>query len=242
MIDIHSHILPGIDDGAVNMDDTLQLCQYAVENGITHMLATPHIHPGRYENEKKSIELMTKKVINELKNNQIALKLSYAAEVRISIEVLSMVSEGKIPFIGYQNGFHYLLLEMPHSHILPGSDKLIEWLQEHQIKVIIAHPERNKEVQNNINVLNPFIQQGCLLQLTAASVSGRFGSKCQSVCKKLIKNKWVNFVATDAHNIKNRPPDLLQARNVIIDWAGENTADALLCNNQKQLTAIHFEV
>lgn len=240
MIDIHSHILPGIDDGAQTLEDSITLCQYAVENGITHMLFTPHIHPGRYDNTDKAINEVFKPLKKKLEELQIPLKVSYAAEVRISVEMMEMVALKQIPFIGHYKGFFYLLLEMPHSHILPGSEKLIQWLNKRNIKVIIAHPERNKEIQRNIDKLEPFIKNGCLLQLTSASVSGKFGEICQNVSKQLIDRKWVSFVASDAHNIQNRPPDLYQAKPNLTQWVGAEKARKLLFDNQKTLTASHF--
>lgn len=240
MIDIHSHILPGIDDGAQTMNDSIELCQFAVNNGISHMLATPHIHPGRFDNNKERIESVFQQLKKELYSQQIPLKLSYAAEVRISVEMMEMIALDKIPFLGQHQGFNYLLLEMPHSHILPGSEKLIDWLTKRNIKVIIAHPERNKDIQRDINKISGFIKQGCLLQLTAASVSGKFGEICQTISKQLIDNHWVSFVATDAHNIKNRPPDLKQGWDTLVRWVGEDSAKKLCYSNQQLITASHF--
>jgi len=240
MIDIHSHILPGIDDGAITIDDSLELCQFAVNNGITHLLTTPHIHPGRYDNDRTIIERRFQDLKKELQANAIPLIVSYAAEVRISVEMMEMIAQNNIPFIGHYKGNDYILLEMPHSHILPGSEKLIDWLSRRQIKVIIAHPERNKEIQRDISKLTPFIKQGCLLQLTAASVAGNFGQICQDVSKQLILNRWVSFVATDAHNIKNRPPDLMQGKDVLSDWIGKEKANKMVYGNQKLITSRHF--
>ncbi len=240
MIDIHSHILPALDDGAMTINDSLELCQFAVDNGISRMLATPHIHPGRYENNKANIAAASLLLKKELLNHQIPLQLAYAAEVRISVEMMEMIARSEIPFVGYYKGFHFLLLEMPHSHILPGSEKLIAWLLKRKIKVIIAHPERNKEIQRDISKLIPFVKQGCLLQLTAASVSGKFGEICQDISRQLIGNQWVSFIATDAHNINNRPPDLKQAMDTLEQWLGLEEAHKLCYSNQKLLTAVHF--
>jgi len=242
MIDIHSHILPGIDDGAKTLEESLELCQFAVDNGITHMIATPHIHPGRYDNDKVCIEESLAHLKKELETHQIPLQLGCAAEVRISLEMMEMIKQKKIPFIGRYNGFDYILLEMPHSHILPGTNNLISWLIKHQIKPIIAHPERNKEVQNDISKLSSFVKQGCLLQLTASSVAGKFGEVCQHISRKLVENDWVSFIATDTHNLKHRPPDLKQGRDVLVQWIGEKKAHALCFENQYLMTSVHFNL
>jgi len=242
MIDIHSHILPGIDDGAITIVESLELCRYAIDNGITHMIATPHMHPGRYDNDKVSIEKSMLNLKKELEVRRIPLHISCAAEVRISLEMMEMIAQKKVPFMGRYNGFDYILLEMPHSHVLPGTNNLISWLIKHQIKPIIAHPERNKEIQNDISKLSGFIKQGCLLQLTAASVAGKFGELCQNISRKLVENNWVSFIATDTHNLKNRPPDLKQGRDVLAQWVGEKKAHQLCFENPYLMTAVHFNL
>jgi protein-tyrosine phosphatase len=192
MIDVHCHLLPGIDDGAQTLDDSIELINLAIADGITHIVATPHIHPGRFNNDTASIATAYRQVMRWVKQTNAPIKLSTAAEVRISIELLQMLEHHTIPFVGQWDGYNVILLEMPHSHILPGSDKLIKLLLNNNIRPLIAHPERNKEIMAAPEKIKPFVDLGCLLQVTAGALVGR-------------------FIATDAHNTKHRPPKLAEA-------------------------------
>ena len=231
IIDIHSHILPGIDDGAQTLDDAIALAKYAVARGITHSVITPHIHPGRYDNDVDTISAAFNLLQNEIKEQNITLKIAYAAEVRISVEMMDLINQNKIPFLGQTQGKNILLLEFPHSHILPGSEKLVNWLTQRNIKPIIVHPERNKELQADFSKISPFLKAGCLLQVTGGSLIGKFGPKSQQIAQLLIENKWAHFVATDAHNLKHRPPDLSEVNKYLKSTVGETHAKQLLYDN-----------
>jgi len=224
-------MLPGIDDGAQTLDDAIDLVRHAVARGITHSVITPHIHPGRYDNTIDSIDEAFQLLQNEIQKQQISLKIAYAAEVRISVEMMDLINQNKIPFLGQTQGKNVLLLEFPHSHILPGSEKLVNWLTQRNIKPIIVHPERNKELQADFSKISPFLKAGCLLQVTAGSLIGKFGPKSQQISQLLIENNWAHFVATDAHNLKHRPPDLSEVHNYLKTSVGETHARKLLYDN-----------
>lgn len=241
MIDIHSHLLPGIDDGAQSINESIALCRYAVNNGITHAVITPHIHPGRYENTQQIIALSCSQLRDALKAVNLPLQIACAAEVRISVEMMAMIEQDQIPFLGQYKDNKLLLLELPHSHIMPGSHKLIDWLLKRNIRPVIAHPERNKEMLLDYSKVIPFVQQGCLLQLTAASVAGNFGAKCQDLSRYLIEHELVHFVATDAHNLQHRPPDLKQSLTPLRHWVGQEKAEQLVKNNAWKIVQSHFE-
>jgi protein-tyrosine phosphatase len=230
MIDVHCHLLPGIDDGAQNIDDAIALINTAVADGITHIVATPHIHPGRFDNNIATINSAYNKVAQWIKRTNTPIQLSTAAEVRISVELLSMLDNNAIPFVGQWQGYHVILLEMPHSHLLPGSDKLINLLLKNNIRPLIAHPERNKEVMAAPEKIQPFIDQGCILQVTAGSLVGRFGPKAQQVAQQLCKQKLVTIIATDAHNIKHRPPKLSEAYSLLSEQFGPQYSQQLQDN------------
>jgi len=117
MIDLHCHLLPGIDDGPDTLEQALELARIAVANGITHSVVTPHIHPGRYENDAASIQQNLADYRAALVAEGIPLKLGFAGEVRLGAEVLMMVQQGQIPFYGEYEGKQVFLLELPHSHV-----------------------------------------------------------------------------------------------------------------------------
>jgi len=208
MIDLHCHLLPGIDDGPDTLEQALELARIAVANGITHAVVTPHIHPGRYENDAASIQQHLADYRAALVAEGIPLKLGFAGEVRLGAAVLMMVQQGQIPFYGEYEGKQVFLLELPHSHVPPGSDKLVKWLLDQNILPMIAHPERNKEIMRRLDKITPFVEMGCLFQLTASSVAGLFGEPALDTARALLEKGCVTILASDAHNAQHRPmPD-----------------------------------
>ena len=145
-----------------------------------------------------------------------------------------------IPFLGFYEDNNLLLLEMPHSHILPGSEKLIDWLMQRNIRPVIAHPERNKELLADYSRVVPLLQQGCLLQITSASIAGKFGPQCLDFSRYLIERDWVSYVATDAHNLRHRPPDMKQCISHLVQWVGTEKATLLVRDNAWKIVSSHF--
>lgn len=237
MIDLHCHYLPGIDDGAQTLEESLGLARAAVRAGIATAVMTPHIHPGRYENTLASVRKLCAALQRVLEHHAIPLEIVPGGEVRISAEVMDMIDRHEVPFIGTLNGYHVLLLEFPHSHLVPGAEKLVEWLLGRGIRPLIAHPERNKDVMRNIEKIEPFVQMGCMLQLTGASITGGFGERAQDIARKLIEREWADVVATDAHNLKHRPPDLDLARAELVRLGGESLAEELTQETPRRILA-----
>lgn len=240
MIDIHSHILPGIDDGAKNLTESLALLKLAQSDGITHMVITPHIHIGRFNNS--ALQLSNDLVVlkTHLKDAGIFIKLAVAAEVRLDIELMPLVMANKLPFIGKINEINYLLLELPHSHIPSGYDKFINWLAKQNIKVIIPHPERNRDIQANPFYIEHLKQLGCEFQLTASSIEGGWGDKAKQISNNMLKGNLVNYVASDAHSVKRRPPILSKAKHIVSNLVGEDKAHMLFVTNPWRLTESLF--
>ncbi len=224
MIDLHCHLLPGIDDGASTMTEAIELAQVAVINGITHAVVTPHIHPGRYENDTRIISKVFDEFVEQLTAADIPLVLGMAAEVRISIEMVEMIADHRIPFLGELDGYSVILLEFPHHQIIPGAVNLVDILMEQKIRPLIAHPERNKDVIRNLDAIKPLIDAGCLLQITAGSLDGRFGEGPRQRSIEMLERDWAYLLASDAHNIRNRPPELEQGRKVAADIIGEEAS------------------
>ena len=236
MIDLHCHYLPGIDDGAQTLEESLELARAAVDAGITTAVMTPHVHPGRYENNSSSIGRLCAAFQRVLVHKQIPLTIRPGGEVRISADIIQMVEDDEIPFLGCADGYRIMLLEFPHSHLLLGADKLVKWLLARRIKPLIAHPERNKEVMRNVEKIAPFVQSGCLLQLTGGSVTGQFGKPAQDCARVLIERGWASVVATDAHNLKHRPPNLDEARAALVKMGGEALARELTLDTPLRLS------
>jgi len=235
MIDLHCHFLPNIDDGPDTLEESLELARYAVDNGITHSVLTPHVHPGRYDNKRIDIEQAVKKLEVALGRQGIPLDLSVGAEVRIGADTIYMVAQEQIPFLGEYGGYKVLLLEFPHDTIPVGSVNLVQWLMAKQIRPMIAHPERNKDVMRDISKIIPFIEEGCLLQLTAASVAGNFGKQAHAISTQMLEKDWVFAIATDAHNLKHRPPDLAAGRDAAAEIIGMEKANTLINDNPQKI-------
>ena len=240
MIDIHTHILPGIDDGAKDLTESLALLKLAENDGITHMVATPHIHMGRFNNAIAQIKNDLQSLKLEAHKEGINVKLAAAAEVRLDVELMAMVMANKLPFIGKIADKNVLLLELPHSHMPQGYDKFIQWLAKQNIHVIIPHPERNRDIQSNLYYIQHLKQLGCDFQLTASSIEGEWGESAQTIALQMLKNGLVNYVASDAHSVKRRPPILSQARKTVSQLIGEELATTLFVTNPLQLTECLF--
>ena len=240
MIDIHSHLLPSIDDGSPDLATAIRLAGIAIRDGITHMVCTPHIHPGRYDNTRATIDAARDKFIAELKKNNLDLSIATAAEVHFGLHIMTNVNEETIPFLGKWQDKSVLLLEFPH-HIIPfAADKLTAWLLAHDIVPLIAHPERNRAVMDTPAKLTPFIRQGCLLQVTAGALSGKFGSVVRKVATDLLEAGLITILASDAHNEQHRPPVLTDGFKAAAAVIGDKAAWLLVHDNPWQIAEVHF--
>jgi protein-tyrosine phosphatase len=240
VIDLHCHLLAGIDDGPATMDESLELARIAVADGISHCVVTPHIHPGRWDNAAESIALHCQELRSALEQQGIALQLGYAAEVRLGEHILEAVTAMKIPFYGELDGQQVMLLEFPHGHILPGSEQLISWLLGKNIRPMIAHPERNRELMRNPDRISPFVQLGCLLQVTGGSLLGQFGEPAMDMARWLMRQDMVYVVASDGHNSGPRPPRLLESMQWVRSEFGEQRAQRLYRENPSRLVKAQF--
>lgn len=237
LIDLHCHLLPGIDDGPDTLEESLALCKIAAQDGISHAIVTPHIHPGRWENNAKTIAEQCQLLQQHLHNNNIALQLGFAGEVRLTDEIMSQVENNEIPFYGEVDGYHIMLLEFPHGHIIPGSDKLVAWLLARNIRPLIAHPERNKQIMKDIGQLQPFLSAGCWLQVTAGSVLGNFGERAHAVAHALLADNSVTVIASDGHNAVARRPELQACFAAVSQQYGAEVAHELFIDRPAAIVA-----
>lgn len=241
MIDLHCHLLPGIDDGPDTLYESLELCRMAVEDGVTHAIATPHIHPGRWNNTRISIERDYTALKHALDEHGIKLKLGYASEVRLTDQIMRQVEDEDIPFYGEVDGYRVMLLEFPHGYIVPGSEKLVEWLLRRNIRPLIAHPERNKYVMSDIRKIRPFVDVGCWLQVTSGSVIGSFGPRAQYIAHQLLSDNVVAALSSDCHNARARRPNMKAAGNWVEDRFGKSFAQKIMVDNPFIISSSQFE-
>ena len=225
MIDLHSHILPSIDDGARTLDDTLLIAEDSVRAGITHMLCTPHIHLGIFDNNKESIENSFQLALTEIHKANIPLKLGIGAEVRICPEVITLIQQNSLPYVGKWRNKNALLLELPHSHIPPGTEQLILWLKKY-VQPIVPHPERNRDILANYSKGKWLKQLGCIFQVTAGAFIGRFGDTVMDTVWRMQQDNLIAYVASDTHNVKKRPNDMREAYEEVKIRTNNSVANA----------------
>ncbi len=240
MIDIHCHLLPGIDDGASTIEQSLELARHAVNDGITHMVVTPHIQPGVYDNNISTISHAYALFVAALEKNAIKLKVAMAAEIRLCPEIIPMLEGENLPLFVSPEGKRTMLLELPHSHVPPGTERLIQWLQVYDIGVLIAHPERNKEIMSNYAKVKSLLDLGCLLQLTSGSVSGRFGEPPRMAAQYMLQQGWVSILASDAHNLRSRPPELSDGKTASAVFVGTQRAGEMALESPWELVGGMF--
>lgn len=236
MIDIHSHILPGIDDGARNLSEALTMLQMAVDSGVTTQVLTPHIDRARYGNNRDNLvhSFMCFKEHVDAKN--LPIKLLLAAELRIAPEIMRMVMTDEVPCLGTYQGQKTFLLEFPRGDIPFGSENLVKWLLARDYLPIIVHPERNSHFLAQRKKLQAFVDLGCHLQITACSLTGKFGAEVQCMAEQLLVARQVSAIASDCHNTKGRSPDLAQGFERALSILSKHEAEDLVTLMPNALT------
>ncbi|WP_414829906.1 tyrosine-protein phosphatase [Alteromonas sp. H39] len=241
MIDVHSHIIPGIDDGSRSMEMSLTMARQSVDAGVTHVVCTPHIHWGVFDNTRADIEDGFNKLNDAVAKENLPLTLSWAGEVRIKEIIPQWLAENALPFVGKWKGKPVLLLEMPHSHVPAGLDQLLRWLIASGIQPLIPHPERNRDVLNTPDKIQWLRNLGCLLQVTAGAITGRFGDKVQALSAKMIDADQVDIVASDMHDDVRRPNDMGEAYTVVKQRISKERADKLFTQTPGKIVAAQSE-
>jgi len=235
LIDLHSHLLPGVDDGAIDNHDAIELLNLAISDGITHIVLTPHVHLSRYSNTLSTLKENFNNLQQLVKQKNLLINLTLGGEVRLDSDILALYNTCELPFIGQLEGKELLLLEFPHNTIPVGSEHLVDWLLTRNILPVIAHPERNKSIMQDPSKIKPFLDRGCLCQLTAMSVVGKFGQQAYFTAKYFLENNWVSVIASDAHNMEHRPPILSEAYFYIRSEYSENLAQKLFIDTPMKL-------
>ncbi|WML41549.1 CpsB/CapC family capsule biosynthesis tyrosine phosphatase [Neobacillus sp. OS1-2] len=211
MIDIHCHILPGIDDGAKNVEDSLNMAKEAVKEGIHTIIATPHLN-SQYDNRKPSILKKVEELNQSLQEANINMRILPGQEPRIFGEILADLETGDIQTL---NDSQYVFIEFPSSHVPRYTEKLLFDIQVKGLTPIIVHPERNAELIERPETLYKLVEKGALTQVTASSLCGYFGKKIKNYSMQLIESNQTHFIASDAHNVNNRTFKMDEAFSLI---------------------------
>lgn len=211
MVDLHCHLLPGIDDGSKSMEISLRLAKEATENGVTHALLTPHHMNGRYTNHKQDVIRRTKEFQEQINAHNIPLTVFPGQEVRINGQLLEALDEDDILFA--DTGNRYLMLEFPDDDVPHYTNQMIFDLQQRGIVPVIVHPERNTKIMAQPGLLYQLLEKGCLSQITASSYMGTFGKKVRNFSQQLIAAGQGYVFASDAHDLPGRKYEMRQAFN-----------------------------
>ena len=227
-VDIHCHCLPGLDDGPKTMDDAVALCRALAADGVTTAVATPH-QLGRYDlrNSASAVRAAAATLREKLAAEGVPLEVRVGADVRVDERIVGLVASGDVLTLG---GGPYLLLELPHeTYIEP--EPLIRLLGSRGVRSIVTHPERHPAVRKRPEVIGPWLKAGAMLQLTAGSLLGKFGSAAEEAAWRWLGAGAAAFVATDAHDVARRPPCMTGALEEIGRRLGAAVAKRVCLEN-----------
>jgi len=225
MFDLHCHILPGIDDGAADLTTALAMARIAVEDGIQTIACTPHIYPGLYENTAPGIRVAIAKLQAELDKRSIPLRLVEGADVHLEPGLAGSIKAGRVPTLA---GSRYLLLEPPH-HVAPPrfQESVFELIAAGYVPVI-THPERLTWIEDHYAVFAQLVEMGAWMQLTAGSLTGRFGRRPKYWSEQMLDEGLVHILATDSHHFEIRPPLLAEGRDAAATRVGAREAEHMV--------------
>lgn len=202
MIDLHCHIIPGIDDGSNSLYESLEMARIAAHDGIKAIVATPHVYQGTPSPEKIADNI--KQLKEEIKKNGINIKIFPGAEIAFPAEIDDLKNYSI-------NRTNNVLVEFPHNYLPISAANYISNVVSKGFAPIIAHPERNLAILRNPAKLFELIKKGAYVQLTSSSISGDFGKEIQALCVFLLKKKVVHLIASDSHGTGFRKPVLTNA-------------------------------
>ncbi len=225
MIDLHCHLLPGIDDGSPDEATSFEMARIAVADGITFTACTPHIYPGLYENNTRSIRERVTALQVRLDAEGIPLRLTSGADAHLTPELLARLRAQTAPTL---NGGRYFLLEPPHHVAPPHFEEAVFNFVVSGYVPVITHPERLTWVAEHYEAFKRMAQNGVWMQITSGSLTGRFGKGAKYWGEKMLDDGLVHILATDAHTTRRRAPLLAEGRQAAQKYVGKEEADRLV--------------
>ncbi|SMB88937.1 protein-tyrosine phosphatase [Desulfonispora thiosulfatigenes DSM 11270] len=227
MVDLHSHILPEIDDGSKSMEETLKMGRIAASQGFNKIIATPHYIEGEYTITKDKLLETIKRVNACFQKENIKLEVLPGAEVYLSPSLPAKLKAGEISTL---NNSPYILIEFPMRDIPVYTEDILYEVRLLGYKPVIAHPERYSKVMEDPNYLKSLIEQGNYVQINSMSITGGLGERVKKTAQILLKHKMVHFIGTDAHSPRARSPKIQGAIEQMKKWTDENYLEKILKN------------
>ncbi len=221
LIDLHCHILPGIDDGAVDLENSLAMARVAVAEGIRITACTPHMMPGVYDNTGPAVRSHIAALQTALDEADIALRLVTGADIHLQSDLGIKLKNGGLLSL---NDSRYFLFEPPHHTAPPRLEDAAFDVMAAGFQPVLTHPERLTWIENHYDTMCNLAHQGVWMQITCGSLTGRFGRRPQYWAERMIDEGLVHILATDAHNLRNRAPLMAEARDKVAERLGEQAA------------------
>ncbi|HZA92502.1 MAG TPA: CpsB/CapC family capsule biosynthesis tyrosine phosphatase [Gemmatimonadales bacterium] len=225
LIDLHSHLLPGIDDGAADEEQSLEMARMAVADGITVQACTPHIFPGVYNNAGPDIRARVAHLQFRLHEAGVPLRLVVGADIHMTPNLVAKLRSGEALTL---NDTRYLLIETPHHVLPPRTEDVFFDLRAAGFVPILTHPERMSWIDHRYEFVKRLVEAGVWMQLTAGALTGHFGNRPQYWSQRMLDDGLVHIMATDAHDTSQRPPRLSAAFEVLVARIGESEAKQLV--------------
>lgn len=236
MVDIHSHIVFGVDDGSKTIEESVAMLELAAESGTTDIVATPHSDL-KY---RFDYELVGQRIAEMQDRVGDRIRIHRGCDFHLFFDNIRGVLADSSRFT--INGHRYLMVEFAELSIPRTISDVFKDMIQHDITPVITHPERNALLMGNVKQLVDWIRLGCLIQVTGQSFTGRFGKAAEAGCRKLMDQNMVHFVASDAHDTQWRPPDLREPWKHVVAEYGEETAERLFVTNPRMtLTGEYLE-
>ena len=228
MVDIHHHLLWGLDDGAKDFETSVAMARASAAGGVTHIVCTPHAN-GHYTYRPEVNRAKVSELQARLDQEGVPVKIGLGCDFHLSYDNIIEAKDDPARFS--VNGLGYLMVEIPDYGVPKALNETFYELQLVGLTPVLTHPERNPTLQQDLSRLAEWMRGGMLVQVTADSVTGKMGRTAEKIAHQLLAKRWVHFIATDAHNVSSRPPRLAEARDLVAKKYGRSYAESLVTTN-----------
>ncbi|MGF3114736.1 tyrosine-protein phosphatase [Facklamia sp. P13055] len=228
IVDLHSHLIPGVDDGAQTLEDSIYLAKMGQEEGVQHIVLTPHHRNGQFINHKEDVIKFTDKLSADYERAGLQVKVYPGQEIRLTKQFMEDYYNGDL--LSLDGSDKYYLIEFPTAKVPEFAPKMLLQLIDMGITPLIAHPERNHQLAENYEDLYDLIQMGCLSQITSSSYVGLYGEKFQKTAREMIELNLAHVIASDVHHVDFRPFNMKAAFNQLEQDFGQAKVDYFLQN------------